>query len=155
MYPFYYLRFLWGHVGNHRSILLMILNSYSQRTKKLKTVSPNSECSCHRYRTHKMLQSLTSSVLCSFYHIMLPTRSLGVVHAYTVRSPVWSCLPPPLTYHHSETDLREFQVNKSMKAFPKVMPVPNSFDFSFSIGRLEWALLRTKMTRDCLCPAPW
>ncbi|EYB82428.1 hypothetical protein Y032_0360g3448 [Ancylostoma ceylanicum] len=40
----------------------------------------------------------------------------GVVHAYTVRSPAWSCLPPPLTSHHSETDLREFQFfNRPLK----------------------------------------
>ncbi|KIH53386.1 hypothetical protein ANCDUO_16489 [Ancylostoma duodenale] len=40
----------------------------------------------------------------------------GVVHAYTIRSPAWSCLPPPLTSHQSENDLREFQFfNRPLK----------------------------------------
>ncbi|KAK6750565.1 hypothetical protein RB195_002501 [Necator americanus] len=40
----------------------------------------------------------------------------GVVHAYTVRFPAWTCLPPAITSHVCETDLREFQLfNRPLK----------------------------------------
>ncbi|KHJ78232.1 hypothetical protein OESDEN_22148 [Oesophagostomum dentatum] len=40
----------------------------------------------------------------------------GVVHAYTVRSPAWSCLPPPLPSSKSEPAMGDFQLfNRPMK----------------------------------------